>query len=163
MSKTIRLPVRTASKKRSVWLGLGENQFRKHMVDLESASNEVPEDPVVHSLQKWEQGHAYPRHLLPLTVEQRTADDIAFVAAAEEGVKAVAAASIEELVDGQGIRVRLAMNEGVPTKTREVLETMFSTIATCASRRKSHSLLRHGTQQKPSRALACRSYQYPLL
>lgn len=87
-------------------------------------------------MQDWERGHTHPGHQLPLGVEQRIADDLAFIAAAEEGVEAVAAASLEELVDGKGLRVRLAMNAGVPMKTREVLRSMFDTLSTCASQRK---------------------------
>jgi len=157
MSTTVRLPVRTASDKQSIWLGLGENQFRKHVVDLERESNEVPEDPKVHSLQVWEGGHVHPGHRLPLRVEQRIADDFAFIVAAEEGVAAVAAASLEELVDGQGLRFRLAMNAGVPMKTREVLRLIFDTLATCASRRKYQSSLQHETQPTDNRAPGSRS------
>lgn len=152
MSATVRLPVRTASRKQSVWLGLGENQFRTHVVGLERESNEVPEDPKVHSLQDWERNHAQPGHRLPLMVEQRIADDVAFIAAAEEGVAAVAAASLEELFDGQGLRFRLAMNAGVPMKTREMLRLIFDTLATCASRRKYQSSLQHETQPTDNRA-----------
>lgn len=163
MSTNVRLPVGTASAKQSIWLGLGENQFRTHVVGLESASNEVPGDPKVHSLQDWERGHAHPGHRLPLRVEQRIADDIAFIAAAEEGVAAVAAASLEELVDGQGLRFRLAMNAGVPTKTREVLRLVFDTLATCASRGEYQSLLQPKTQPTDNRAPGSRSHRVTFL
>ncbi len=159
MSTNVRLPVSTASAEQSIWLGLGENQFRTHVVGLESASNEVPGDPKDHSLQDWERSHAHPDHLLPLGIEQRIADDVAFIAAAEEGVAAVAAASLEELVDGQGLRFRLAMNAGVPMKTREVLRLIFDTLATCASRRKYQSSLQHETQPTDNRAPDSQSHR----
>lgn len=163
MSTTVRLPVRTAASKQSIWLGLGENQFRTHVVGLERESNQVPDDPKFHSLQDWERDHAQLGHRLPLIIEQRIADDIAFIAAAEEGVAAVAAASLEELVDGQGLRFRLAMNAGVPVKTREVLRLIFDTLATCASRRKYQSSLQHETQPTGNRALDSRSHRNTFL
>lgn len=139
MSETAQLPVKTAFGKQSIWFGLGENQFRTHVVALEDKSNEVPEDPKDHSLQDWERIHDRPGHCLPLIIEQRIADDVAFIAAAEEGALAVAAASLEELVNGEGLRLRLAMNAGVPMKTRKVLRSIFDTLATRATGRKYQS------------------------
>ena len=137
MSNTVRLPVRTASKKQSIWRDLKEETLRKHMVALEKASSEVPEDPKVHSLALWQQQHHRPNdtiRVLPLVIEQRIADDFAFLAASEDNVKAVSAVALEQRNDGQGMLVRIAANDHLPVQTAEALRGIFDELGECASR-----------------------------
>jgi hypothetical protein len=78
-------------------------------------SNEVPVDPKVYNEDNW---LAYgtrtseARHILPFTVEQQLADDLAFIAASREGVKAVSAVGLEEIDEHCSLIVRLADGSG---------------------------------------------------
>ena len=106
------------------------------MVALEKASGEVPSDPKVHSAQAWpeitsQQNHKY---LLPFLVEQRLADDFAFVAAAKEDPKAVSAATVQERSNGLGSIIRLAANDGVLPEVKDTLTAMLELLASCARR-----------------------------
>lgn len=111
--------------------------MRQHIVALERASGEMPNDPKVHSLQLWQKRHPQshgPKHTLPIEIEQRIADDIAFVAASEDDVKAVSAVGVEERADQSGLVVRLAVNDRAPPKTAETLRTIFDELGPCADR-----------------------------
>ena len=107
------------------------------MVALEKASGNVPSDPRIHSVSvgqaKLLQQGAYER-LLPFHVEQRLADDFAFVAAAKEHPTAVSAATLEERTDGSGLTIRLAANDGVPPAVADTLRAMLELLAGCAER-----------------------------
>ena len=145
MLETERLPTKTALRKRSIWRGVSENEFRSHVVDLKWKSHGVPVHPKVHSLQAWEQQHRIQcneSRMLPLAVEQRLADDIAFIAAAAEGVKLVSAVGIEEFTNNSGLVVRLAVNDTFPQHVIEALRTLFNFLQQCASRRGFHLIFR---------------------
>ena len=137
MTADQRLAVKTAAKKDSIWRGLPEDRLRNHMVALERASNGVPDDAKVHLLTKWESARGHRQESsrrLPLLVEQRLADDLAFIAAAGENVKAVSAVAIEERIDTPGLIIRLAANDLVSANVVEALRTMLLTIVKCAGR-----------------------------
>ena len=144
MLGTQTLDVQTASRERSIWRGIGENQFRSHVVQLAKKFTEVPDRPRVHSLQEWEQLHSAQSSIgrtLPFAVEQYLADNIAFIAAAEEGAKYVSAVGIEELRNHAGLVVRLAVNNTTPQYVAEALEQVFNSLQNCASRRAFHLVL----------------------
>ena len=131
------LPLRTASRKNSIWRELPENRLRRDMVTLEQASNAVPEDARVHSLQSWETQttpQEQSNRTLTLVVEQRLADDLAFVAAAEEGVRAVSAAAIEERLDSTGLMIILTANETVAPNVLDAFRVMTQILGNCATR-----------------------------
>lgn len=105
------------------------------MVALEKASGEVPSDPKVHSAQEWPEITSQQnncKYLLPFPVEQRLADDFAFVAAAKEDPKAVSAATVQERSDGLGSIVRLAANDGVLPEVEDTFRAMLELLASCA-------------------------------
>lgn len=132
-----KLAVDTASHNNSIWRDVGWDTFRKHIVTLQRASNEVPTDPKVHSAIQWQAEHADDidiKRLLPFDVEQRLADDIAFLAAAEEGPLEISAVALEEQKQQEGLVVRLAANGWIPCGVRDTLRAMFNLLNKCASR-----------------------------
>lgn len=137
MSNDDKLPVQTASPERSVWRDVVQTKFRMKVVELEKASREVPRDPKVYTHAEW-LAQSSPIggkvRRLPFGVEQQLADDLAFIAAAEEGVNAVSAVGLEENSGQSGIIVRIAANEGVRKDVQETLETIFGLLKQCASR-----------------------------
>lgn len=137
MSPSGRLPVNTANEHQSIWRGLGRDTFRGHIVALQQASREIPSDPVVHSTNEWLASRS-ARHgrdySLPFDVEQRLVDDIAFIAAAEEGPKEVSAVALEEEVGHKGLIFRVAANEKLPNGVEEMLKSAFHLLSQCASR-----------------------------
>ena len=132
-----KLAVDTASFGNSIWRKVGWNTFRHHIVALQRASNEVPSDPLVHSASQWQAAHRKSNddaRTLPFDVEQRLADDIAFLAAAEEGAKEVSAVALEEQDEPGGLIVRLAANQSVPRGVEDTLRAMFDLLSQCSSR-----------------------------
>ena len=135
MLPVTRLPLRTASAAYSIWRDSNEDDFRTRVVALEKASGEVPSDPKVHSIQQWSETTSRQdncKPLLPIYVEQRLADDFAFVAAAKEDPKAVSAVAIQERSDGLGLIIRLAANDGVLPEVKDTLRAMLDLLASCA-------------------------------
>ena len=107
------------------------------MVALEKASDNVPSDPRIHSVsvrQSQVLQQDADKRVLPFHVEQRLADDFAFVAAAKEHPSAVSAATVEECTDGSGLTIRLAANDGVPPAVADTLRAMLELLARCAER-----------------------------
>ncbi len=146
MNEQGRLPVNTIiNKDQSIWHGVGRDTFRRHIIDLQRASAEVPSDPVVHSASQWLALRAEKNdenRLLPFDVEQRLADDLAFLAAAEEGPKEVAAVALEEQYEPRGLMVLLAANERIPPGVKDAMKGMFNLLSRCASR-STYNVIRH--------------------
>ena len=123
-----RLESRTSSSDRSIWLDLPEQIFRQHLVELEKRTNAVPVEPQIFSLGEDQKARG---HTLPLRVEQQLADDLAFLAAIEEGAQSVAAVCLEEHVQPAGLTVRfaaldLALNSEVKTALQCIADTLVS-------------------------------------
>jgi hypothetical protein len=96
-----RLDCRTSDPDSSIWVDPSEDTFRRHLVQLERCTNAVPVDPQVFSFRE---DPNLTSHTLPLAVEQQLADDLAFLAAIEEGAQSVAAVCLEEHSEGLTIR-----------------------------------------------------------
>lgn len=129
------LMVNTSSPGKSIWRGLDRDQFRTNIVTLQRASNEVPCDPKVHTRNEWHNPrirHNDPSYVLPFEVEQRLADDFAFIAAAKEGVKAVSAVALEESLDSTGLTIRLAANGTLPERVLDTFKMVFNLLQRCA-------------------------------
>ena len=138
MSKVKLLPVRTASANQSIWRGTNFDTFRRNVVTLQHASNKVPSDPEDHSASLFlarRTNAINSIHLLPFHVEQRVADDLAFIAAAEEGVKSVSAVALEQHVGAAGLTIRLAANETIPENVPSIFRRMFDLMSQCATDR----------------------------
>lgn len=127
LSRMIRLESRTAGPAGSIWSNLPEETFRQHLVELEKRTNAVPVEPQIFPLQEPEKTQGY---ILPLCVEQQLADDLAFLAAIEEGAQSVAAVCLEERVQPPGLTVRfaaldLALSGGVKTSLQQVVDSLI--------------------------------------
>ncbi|KAJ4376800.1 hypothetical protein N0V86_006918 [Didymella sp. IMI 355093] len=100
-----RLQSRTSNPENSIWLDIHEDTFRQHLVELEKRTNAVPVDPQMFPL---EEDDTTTERILPLRVEQQLADDLAFLAAIEEGAQSVAAVCLEEHMQPTHLTVRFA-------------------------------------------------------
>ena len=144
MSNGGSLPVQTASKKQSIWQGTNLNTFRTNVVTLQDVSSRVPSDPEDNSARSWlAQGTTAVNsvHLLPFDVEQRVADDLAFIAAAEEGVKSVSAVALEQHVGASGVTIRLATNQTIPKDVPSSFRRLFDLMSQCATDRSPYPLI----------------------
>ena len=144
MTEQWRLPVNTVvDVKDSIWHNIDQNVFRQHIIDLQRASNAVPSDPIVHAASRWLQSHPKTddSRLLPFHVEHRLADDFAFLAAAEEGVKEVSSVALEEHRNPSSLIVLLAANERVSPAVEDTFRALFDLLSKCASRSKLVGLL----------------------
>lgn len=141
MPPVARLDPRTASAAQSIWRDVSEDEFRKQIVALYRGLGEIPADPKIHSAAVWQEKVArYDSHhrLLPLRVEHRLADDLAFVAAAKEDPKAVSAAVVEESPDSSGLTIRLAANDGIRPEVADTFRAICQILSRCASKRTHH-------------------------
>ncbi|KAL1306465.1 hypothetical protein AAFC00_005163 [Neodothiora populina] len=124
-----RRDVRTAKLEESIWRDLPELEFRQHLVELEGKTNAVPIDPQIFDITHHHGRNEQPdttTYTLPIEVEQRLADDLAFLAAVEEGAQSVAAVCIEEQVSPQSFIFRsaaldTALNDTVKYALEDIL------------------------------------------
>ena len=132
------MEVSTASVEDSIWRGLHQATFRRNVVALQRASKEVPSAPVLHHRTDWHNPRIRsddPERALPFEVEQRLADDFAFLAAAAEGVKAVSAVGLEEGYNHDGLVLRLAANQTIPANVPHMFAIIFDLLSSCATSR----------------------------
>lgn len=129
------LPPKTANPGESVWDVVGRVQFdddvsalMRHNQATGTIKNYSLDELRLHSGQS-------DLISLPIDIECQLADDIAFVAAFEEGVRTVTAATVETLPDG--LRVVLAANEGVQSQVIDAFKDVFDLLKACAELRKS--------------------------
>ncbi|KAL8684987.1 MAG: hypothetical protein Q9218_008037, partial [Villophora microphyllina] len=128
--------VRTASIGDSIWKGLGEDAFRRNVVNLAKAS-EVPGSPRTYSSIDWSQrcpSRSHDSFSLAFDDEQRIADDLAYVAASQEDVRSVSAVALEEHPNPPGLTVRLAANASIPDQVvdhlRHILQFLRARVET---------------------------------
>ncbi len=126
-------PVDTARKGASIWDVVGQKTFGDNVNELTKLPNSVPKDPRVYTKVDWfGRGNQEGSHTFPFEVERQLADDVAFIAASEEGARRVSAVIIEE-GNGAGLTVRLAANEGVPEAVSTSLKEIFAVLQQCAN------------------------------
>jgi len=73
-------------------------------------------------------------HVLPYNVEYQLAQDIAFIAAREEGVHTVSAATVEKRTTEQGLTFTVASNSGVEPSVREGILGIGRCLELCAQK-----------------------------
>lgn len=125
-SRMSRLESRTSGAENSIWRDLPEDIFRDHLVELEKRTNAVPVDPQIF---RFKEDDHVSDYILPLQVEQQLADDLACLAAIEEGAQSVAAVCLEEHVQPAGLTVRfaaldLALDGGVKTALQQIVDAL---------------------------------------
>ena len=127
--------MQTASANQSIWRDVKLDTFRRHVVTLQQASNKIPNDPQEYSARSWlarRTNASESNYVLSIDAEQRLADDLAFIAAAEEGVKTISAITLEQHVGGAGLTVRLATNETIPESVPSAFRAFFELLTRCA-------------------------------
>lgn len=125
-----RLESRTSSPESSIWLDLPEDTLRQHLVELEQRTNAVPVEPQIFPLKE---DHNAKDYTLPLRVEQQLADDLAFLAAREEGAQSVAAVCVEEHVQPAGLTVRFAaLDLALDGEVKAALQHIVDAMSTSA-------------------------------
>lgn len=138
MSPRLPLPVDTASAERSIWRETNQRDFRKHIVDLQQACDQVPGDPKVHVHRDWHARRPPSNddgRVLPFEVEERLSNDLAFLVANRQDAQTVSAVALEESVDLSGLTARLATNGAVQRSVVDALQIIFSILEKCAKRR----------------------------
>ena len=75
--------------------------------------------------------------MLPFDVEERLANDFAFIAAAKKDVEAVSAVALEEAVNSHSLTVRLAANGNISDGVISRLASILVTLQNCARKSKS--------------------------
>lgn len=129
-------PVNTANASQSIWGTLGRNAFRYQAVALRQIAGEIAGDDKVHSAETWQARRTREDgNLLPFEVEQRLADDFAYVAAAEENLLVVSAVALEQYIEPCKIVMRLAANAYVPKIVPEAFDSLFGNLRCCALNR----------------------------
>lgn len=129
-------PSRTAAKEDSIWRDLSEDTFRKNILELGKASEQVPCDSKAYVVGDWQdQQDSYGDsngRILPVAAEQRLADDLALIAVPAKFARTVSAVAVEESHDHQGLTVRVAANQGVANESRDAFSQVFELLASCA-------------------------------
>lgn len=133
----LRKACRTATLNRSIWRDLAEDDFRRHLVELEERTNAVPVKSQTFALgilpHRPATGSDTP-YTLPLDAEQQIANDFAFLAAIAEGAQSVAAACIEEHIQPPGLVIRFAaMDIWLSDATKTALQDVARILANVAS------------------------------
>lgn len=135
------LSVNTAAPGDSIWRDVSQGNFRRQIDDLKRKNN-VPGKPKVYQDKLWLKRRASshePSRLLPLKVEERIVNDLAFVAAARKDVKSVSAVALEEVNNSSGLMIRMAANEAIESRVIDTLTSIFGLLQDCAGK----SGLRH--------------------
>lgn len=112
----------------TVWTSVSEDQFVR-------AVQRVREDfaQVEARIHDQKSGRACSGNdVLPYNVEYQLAQDIAFLAAREEGVHTVSAATVETITTNEGIRFTVASNSGVGPLARDGLLGIGKILERCA-------------------------------
>lgn len=121
--------VQTAEAPDTIWCQVPEDDFRKHLVELEERTNAVPVD-VLTALPDSADDPNLDATFLPLKVEKQVADDVAYIAAVTEGAQSVAAVCLEQRVSQNDatLVMRVAgmdvIDENVRAMLKEVCEIL---------------------------------------
>ncbi len=137
MSEIQRLDAHTATLDQSVWRPLSQKKFLQNVVDLHRASNKIPSHPKVHTRIEWPAARIQndiADYVLPFKTEPRLADDLAFIAAAEEGLRAISAVGLKQTLGTHGLLVCLPANETITQDVPHTFEKMFDLLSRCATR-----------------------------
>ena len=114
----------------TIWTLVPESQFAERVQEVLNTSRQVPEEARVYNQVR---GQTFPGdYQLPHNVEYQLAQDLAFIAAHEENVHTVSAATIEETAARDGLIFNIATNSGVRSSVRETLPEIGKLLEQCA-------------------------------
>ena len=116
------LQSQSRSRKDTIWSPISEETFLQNVKRALVACGNTLGDPKVFKRQLGLTPNAETSsHTLPLDVEHQLADDLAFIAAAKEGAKAVSAVTISEDKKPAGMTIRVSANSGVSPEIQAAL------------------------------------------
>ena len=128
------LAVTTASPQASIWLGLGQEAFRRNIAALKRVT-EVPGDRVKHSRIISATSTANDtQYILPFETERALADNFALLASFKEEARTVSAATLQEDLDGRAVTIRLAANQTLLPPVKSLFDTIIACLHDCAAR-----------------------------
>lgn len=137
---TVRVPAQTSSQKQSIWQAVSLQTFYRNVETLSKVTGKNPPQPDVElckaaalypyraSLRRRSTAQPGSQRMLRLEDERQLVNDLAFIAASEEGVGAVSAAYVEEKVQSKELVVHLAANEGVPEDVEVAIKDILSSL-----------------------------------
>lgn len=137
-------PICTSAPPASIWCTLPENIFRQNLVTLQQRTNAVVIDSQTFSAEQWLAQQVTrpnrPDEVLPLTVEQQVADDLAFLTAVEEGAQSVSATTLEQYpgvpTDSESfpsVVIRIAAVDSLNPSVRNFLRGLCDQLAASAA------------------------------
>ena len=120
-----------ASKKplMSLWIGSEQQRFTNAVSKLQNLS-EIPNNPTTHDILTYRSRSSDPQRewQLDITEEQRLADDLAFLAASQQGAKYVSAVTVEEHRSPMAISIKVSSNDGINSVVIETFKRIFAAI-----------------------------------
>lgn len=123
----------------TIWTPTREDHFLRTVQEVQNVSAQVPGEARTHDQ---ESGRACcGDYVLPYNVEYQLAQDLAFIAAHEEGVHAVSAATVEKAATEQGLTFTIASNSGVEPSVRDGLLGMGRCLERCAQKGNAAAIL----------------------
>ena len=114
----------------TIWTLVPESQFAERVQEVLNKSGQVPEEAHVYNHARGQTFHE--NYQLPRNIEYQLAQDLAFIAAHEESVHTVSAATIEETVAQDGLVFNIATNSGIGFPVRETLPKIGKYLEQCA-------------------------------
>jgi len=106
----------------TIWTPIREDRFLRTILEVRAVFAQVPREACTHD------------HILPYNLEYQLAQDIAFIAAHEEGVHTVSAATVAGRSMAQGLTFTIASNSGVGLSVREAFLGIGSCLERCAQK-----------------------------
>ncbi|KAI4259808.1 MAG: hypothetical protein L6R42_004396 [Xanthoria sp. 1 TBL-2021] len=136
-----------SSTPQTIWTLVPESQFVERVQEVLKKSRQVPEEAQIYFQAR---GQAFPeKYQLPHAIEYQLAQDLAFIAAYEESVHTVSAATIEETATQDGLIFNIATNSGVGSSVREILPEIGKLLEQCARKDWITPAYYHGKRQDP--------------
>ena len=136
----ITLTFQTSSSAKSIWQGLSQDQLHQNVMELK-LKTDTPSEIKRFDEHNWLNLKNIADHdHLPISTERRLANNLAFLADGDDGVKTVSAVVLEVAKDPYGspsLTVRHAVNEVVVKGYAKTLRNIFDLLALCSKRGKS--------------------------
>lgn len=126
------LPHSASQTPNTIWAPISEDRFLRKVQEVRAVFAQVPGEACSHD-QKSGQAN-FEDHVLPYNLEYQLAQDIAFIAAREEGVHTVSAATVERETTEQSLTFTIASNSGVELSVKEGILGIGRCLERCAQK-----------------------------
>ena len=116
----------------TIWTPISEDRLLGKAQELRAVFAQVPGEAFSRNQ---ESGQAnFEDHVLPYNLEYQLAQDIAFIAAREEGVHTVSAGTVEKKTTEQSLTFTIASNSGVGLSVKEGILGIGKCLERCAQK-----------------------------